>query len=253
MGILAAGGGDAGAPGDAASAPLAAPADPPRPPPVAPADVDENVPDRVCLDALRERRIAFVEWPTKGIRTPVRILGPNGVVRLRSHDPRLAGKPALMDCELARALFEVGPTFRAIGVRELLFSGAYQYRTRRGSSRLSEHAHGMAIDVHAFVLDTAGSETTGGTVVEVSRDFEPRVGKWAVLPDAAECVGHPRTDVGRLLRTLACRLRASSILREVITPADNADHHDHFHLEAYPDGYTRARAMLWRKPTVNDD
>jgi hypothetical protein len=182
----------------------------------------------------------------------VRILGPIGLLRLRSHDPRLAGKPALMDCELARALFEAGPTFRAMGVRELLYSGAYQYRTRRGSTRLSEHAHGMAIDVHAFVLDTAGAEG-GGTVVEVSRDFEPRVGKWAVLPDTAECVGSPRTDVGRLLRTLACRLRASSILREVITPDDNADHHDHFHLEAYPDGFTRARAMLARKATVSDD
>jgi hypothetical protein len=108
----------------------------------------------------------------------------------------------------------------------------------------------MAIDVHGFVLDTAGS---GSTVVEVLRDFEPRVGKWAVLPDAAECVGHPRTEIGRLLRTLACRLRASSVLREVITPDDNADHRDHFHLEAYPDGYTRARAMLWRKATVTDD
>lgn len=254
LGIVAAWGGDAGTPGDAASAPAAPPAEPPRPPPAAPAaELDESAPDRVCLDGLRERQIAFVEWPTKGIRTPVRILGPIGLVRLRSHDSRLAGKPALMDCELARALFEVAPAFRALGVRELLFSGAYQYRTRRGSSRLSEHAHGMAIDVHAFVLDTAGSESAGGTVVDVARDFEPRVGKWAVLPDAAECVGHPRTDVGRLLRTLACRLRASSILREVITPDDNADHHDHFHLEAYPDGYTRARAMLWRKPTVNDD
>ncbi len=238
-------------------APAPGPAPGPEPPRPAtgapPSDFVEGPPDRVCLDGLRERQIAFVEWPTKGIRTPVRILGLIGAVRLRSHDPRLTGKPALMDCELARALFEAGPAFRALGVRELLYSGAYQYRTRHGSKRLSEHAHGMAIDVHAFVLDTAGSESSGGTVVEVSRDFEPRVGKWAVLPDATECVGHPRTDVGRLLRTLACRLRASSVLREVITPDDNADHHDHFHLEAYPDGYTRARAMLWRKATVNDD
>lgn len=264
-------GGDAGVPDSGAGAPPArdesrsppavAPAalplpspEPARPlPGAAPSELDENIPDRVCLDGLRERQIAFVEWPTKGIRTPVRILGPIGVVRLRMHDPRLANRPALMDCELARALFDTGPAFRAIGVRELLYSGAYQYRTRRGSSRLSEHAHGMAIDVHAFVLDTVGPDGGGGTVVEVSRDFEPRVGKWAVLPDATDCVGRPRTDVGRMLRTLACRLRASSVLREVITPDDNADHHDHFHLEAYPDGYTRARAMLWRKATVNDD
>jgi hypothetical protein len=221
---------------------------------VPPPELDDNAPDRICLDALRERQIAFVEWPTKGIRTPVRILGPLGVVRLRSHDPRQAGKPALMDCELARALFEASPAFRAIGVRELLYSGTYQYRTRRHSSRLSEHAHGLAIDVHAFVLDTAAPEpAAAGAAFEVERVFERGVGKWAVLPDPSECIGRPRTEVGRLLRTLACRLRASSLFREVIIPDDNADHYNHFHLEAYPDGLTRARAMLARKATVSDD
>ena len=90
-------------------------------------------------------------------------------------------------------------------------------------------------------------------MVEVVRDFEPNVGKWAVVADQLECIGHPRTDAGRLLRTLACRLRASSIFREVITPDDNADHHDHIHLEAYPDALTRTRAVLARKPSVTDD
>ncbi len=72
-------------------------------------------------------------------------------------------------------------------------------------------------------------------------------------PTPSECIGHPRTEVGRLLRALACRLRASSLFREVIVPDDNADHYNHFHLEAYPDGFTRARAMLARKATVSDD
>jgi hypothetical protein len=89
-------------------------------------------------------------------------------------------------------------------------------------------------------------------VAEVTRDFEPGVGRWAVTAQD-DCIGRPRTAVGRALRTLACRLRASSIFREVITPDDNADHHDHFHLEAFPDALSRTRAVLARKPSVTDD
>lgn len=226
---------------------------------------EESPPSRVCIEGLRERHVEFVEWPTRGVRTPVKIMGPLGAVRLRSHDPRNNSKVVLMDCELARALVDAAPAFRGLGVRELLYSGAYQYRTRRRSTKLSEHAHGLAIDVHAFVIDTgpgraavaarpdAGADgESGGIVVEVTRDFEPGVGKWAVTAQD-DCIGHPRTDVGRTLRTLACRLRASSIFREVITPDDNADHHDHFHLEAFPDALTRTRAVLARKPSVTDD
>jgi len=211
---------------------------------------DEPGPNQVCLDGLRGHQVAFVEWPTKAVRTPVRILGPLGGLQLRSHDPRAAGKPPVMDCELARALLDAAPAFRALGVRELLYSGAYQYRTRRRSTKLSEHAHGFAIDVHAFVL--AGADGGEGPVAEVERDFEAKVGNWPAV-DQDECIGHPRTHLGRLLRTLACRLHASSVFREVIIPDDNADHYNHFHLEAFPDALTRTRAVLARKPTVTDD
>jgi len=228
-----------------------------------PGDADAP-PNRACLDGLRANQVAFIEWPTRGVRTPVRILGPLGAVILRSHDPRATSKAVLMDCELARALIDAAPAFRALGVRELQYSGAYQYRTRRRSTRLSEHAHGLAIDVHAFVIDDgpaadgpAGAPALAdgarrAVIAEVTRDFEAGVGKWAVTAQD-ECVGRPRAPLARTLRTLACRLRASSIFREVITPDDNSDHHDHFHLEAFPDALSRTRAILARKPSVIDD
>jgi hypothetical protein len=230
--------------------------------PVAPPTADEaQGPNRACLDDLRAKQVVFVEWPTKGVRSPVRITGAIGAIRLRSHDPRATGLATpLMDCELARALLDAAPAFRTLGIRELLFSGTYQYRTRRRSTKLSEHAHGLAIDVHAFAVDAAvladadaGAGARGGPVlVDVQHDFEAQVGVWAVT-DQDSCIGHPHTNKGRLLRTLACRLRASSIFREVITPDDNADHYNHFHLEAFPDALTRTRAVLARKPTVIDD
>jgi hypothetical protein len=202
--------------------------------------------DRACLEALGAANVAFAEAPpTKGVRTPVRIRGPLGAITLKARDRR-DDDGALMDCGLARALLEVAPVFEAAGIRTLIYSGAYQYRTRRGGTKLSEHAHGLAIDVHTFVA-------RDGTLYDVRRDFEAGVGVWNTVTELPDCVGRPGTATGRLLRALACRLRAGSTLREVITADDNSDHADHFHLEAFPDAATRARALLSPRIPVIDD
>jgi hypothetical protein len=207
---------------------------------------DPTSPDRDCLESLRNHRVSYVEEaPTRGVRTPIRVRGNLGTVRLVARDRREAGAGALMDCALAQALVEAAPIFAGVGVDELIYSGTYTYRTRRGSSKLSQHAHGLAVDVHAMT-------TSNGTVLDVRRDFERGAGTWAVT-ELHACVGAPVSDAGRRLRTLACRLRASSILREVITADDNSDHNDHFHLEAFPDAFTRARALLSPRIPVADD
>src|SRR5205814_10008303 len=99
--------------------------------------------------------------------------------------------------------------FASLGITDLLYSEAYDYRTRRRSHRLSEHAHGLAIDVHRF-RDGRGNQ------YDVARDYP--------LDNAQ----------GRLLTTLASRLSQSGQFRLILTPADNADHWNHFHLEAFP-------------------
>src|SRR5450432_1037615 len=56
------------------------PADAGSPPP---ADADATAPSKTCLASLRERGVDFIEWPTKGVRTPVRLVGSNlGPLRL---------------------------------------------------------------------------------------------------------------------------------------------------------------------------
>src|SRR5262245_53319193 len=98
-------------------------------------------PSKTCLAGLRARGAEFVEAPTKGVRTPVRLPGANlGSLRLVMRERRPGGVMPVMDCELARALLDAAPLFQAAGVRDLFFSGMYQYRMRRGTSRLSEHA-----------------------------------------------------------------------------------------------------------------
>jgi hypothetical protein len=165
-----------------------------RAPPTPAADAD-----RACLRRLTELSVPFVvARPVRGLRTPVEIVGPIKGIGLV---PRAARLP-LMDCELARTLAEVAPVFRQQGIIGLIFSGAYDYRTRRGSARLSAHAHGLAIDVHAV-------STRRGQLLDVEQDWSR-------------------------LRALASRLRQQAAIRHVITPDDNDDHRDHLHIEAYP-------------------
>jgi hypothetical protein len=213
-------------------------------------------PDATCLAALRAAGISFLALQAlEGVRTPVRLGDAVAGVRLV---PRGARKPD-MDCALARALWEAGPVLRALEIDALEFSAAYDFRKRRdargakagfarrshieagpGPSQpgpeveapaLSAHAHGLAMDVHAVHRRKRS--------LDVARDYEPRAGAWRKLrpgPGAlAACVGAPRTQEGRALRELACRLKLHTAFRVVVTPDDNADHRDHLHLEVYPD------------------
>jgi hypothetical protein len=159
----------------------------------------------------------------KGIETPVEITGPIRGVRLVSRGRRAP----LMDCELARALFEAAPGMRELGISGLSFSGTYDYRNVRGSSKLSGHAFGLAIDVHAL-------ETNLGTL-DVERDYPKDGGRWqGSRGDVGGCVGSPARLQGRILRSLACQLRAQGAFALIMTPDDNYDHRNHLHIEAHP-------------------
>jgi len=185
-------------------------------------------PDQLCLGMLRARGVAFREGPAlRGVRTPVTLDGDRFSPRLAPRGTR----PAEMDCQLAVALVEAAPIFRNLGITQLDYSAAYDYRNRRHSDQLSMHAAGLAIDVHAF--HGAGRE------YPVARTFERRRGAWQALHLQPgwfqDCVGRPRTAGGRTLRRLACRIRLDEAFRVILTPDDNRDHHDHFHIEARPD------------------
>jgi hypothetical protein len=181
--------------------------------------------DDACLAQLRARGVAFSEGPDlEGVQTPVTLDGERFLPRL---SPRGA-RPAHMDCRLALALVQARPVFRTLGITELEYSAAYHYRNRRRSSKLSAHAYGLAIDVHA-VRGQARE-------YEVARSFERRRRAWRETNYGpgwfASCVGRPRTAGGKTLRRLACRLRLEESFRFILTPDDDADHRDHFHIEA---------------------
>ena len=210
---------------------------------VARADSSAEPPDASCLAWLDAHAIHYSQSkPLKGVRTPIEVQGPLDGIRLVSRDHR----PPLMDCELARALAEAAPVFADLGITDLVYSAAYDYRTRRDSARLSAHSNGLAIDVHSFV----GPAQT----LEVERDFETGVGNWqgmsTLTVSLEQCIGAPLTDVGRRLRTLACRLKLHPAFRVIVTRDDNEDHRDHFHLESWPDLESRAHRHAYARVTT---
>ena len=124
--------------------------------------------------------------------------------------------PAVMSCALASRLDEferavVQPLARReLGrrVTRIDHLGSFSCRGMRGSSRLSEHALGRAIDIAGFRL-------SDGSIVSVERD-------WAE-PGAKRL----------FLRHLAHR--ACGYFSVVLTPDSNADHYNHIHLDIGPD------------------
>ena len=210
------------------------------PEPAADPPVERSVPDDLCLQGLEERRVAYTPVTLADVRTPIEVRGPLGAIQLV---PR-AGRSPQMDCSLAQALVEAGPIFDELGIRTLYFSGAYDRRSRRNSPRLSEHAHGLAIDVHVL--------GTGAGDLDIARDFEAGAGAWRNLSPGEgaleACIGAPRTDKGRALRTLVCRLKLHSAFRVIVTPDDDADHRDHLHLETFPDTLARVRKIVGALP-----
>jgi hypothetical protein len=126
------------------------------------------------------------------------------------------GKRAyVMDCQLARALVQLGPTLRDLGVREVRFGSIYRWSNIRVGGKtkpiLSRHALGLAMDVVSFI-DADGREAV------VGRDYQ-------------------RGD--ELLLAIERAIDADARFRMVLTPKnDPISHRDHFHVEANPD-YSR--------------
>jgi len=156
-----------------------------------------------CLRELGQRKVAHrVLSNLRGVDNPVEIHGTLGGVEYYASD----GRSFQLDCRLALALDELGPTMEQFGITRIRYSGAYVYRTTR-TGRLSHHAYGLAIDMHEF-------ETKRSTLA-VKRDFKRNVRCDA---RAAE------------LNDLACALRKQPLFEEFLTPDYNADHYDHLHV-----------------------
>lgn len=195
--------------GSAAPAPSTAPSEPAPRPDVPLFSSAELASGETCIAELAERGVSFKRLGDKrGVVTPVEVSGKLGGIRYRAG----AGHGFVADCRFVLALERVAPVLAELGVTEMRFSGAYSYRMSR-VGKLSLHAHGLALDVHEVQFGT--------TWQAVERDFSR---------------GHS-DGCGReapLLNQMACRLRATRMFRELLTPDYDWDHRNHFHLGLAP-------------------
>ncbi|MFH2005281.1 MAG: extensin family protein [bacterium] len=184
--------------------------------------------DRSCLRMLRSLKVPFRKMrKVKGVATPIKILG-NRIGRTQ-YKPRYKSNKMLMDCRTALALRRASELFRVNGISTVVFSNFYCWRHVKASGRLSRHALGLAIDIHAF-------HDSQGRKLDVLQDYERGLGR------GKTCEGRAKTLKGRRLRDLACDLDASNLFEAVLTPDYDADHHNHFHLSVFhPQDHRRYR------------
>lgn len=175
-----------------------------------------------CLDELTARGVPYRPVQRRDIALAVEITGPVGGVELRYR------QPLVIDCSLAVSMDEAGRYLRALGVATVHIASAHSRRNVRGTTRLSKHSFGLALDVPSFEGQELGQ-------VRVDQDYEQGLG------DAVDCVGAPVTPGGAVLRVALCQLVRSGLFHLVLSPDYDDAHHDHLHLEVLP---WSARARL---------
>jgi len=150
--------------------------------------------DRGCLRLLRALHVPYRRLRhVKGVATPIRVLG-NRIGRTR-YVPRYKSNKMIMDCRMAVALARANEIFKVNQIHALVFSNFYCWRYVEETGRLSRHALGLAVDVHAFI-DRQGRR------LEVERDYQKGLGR------GRTCEGRAKSYRARVLRDLACDLDA---------------------------------------------
>jgi hypothetical protein len=188
-----------------------------------------------CLRALDELGVVWSPWSYTAtspegrsdlvcsIDDPIKVEPRiNGVsYRYYSSD---SGRTIRMSCPLALALHDLGDVLREYDITEVLDVGYYNCRTISGTDRLSQHAHGLAIDIYGFV-DAHGEDYI------LERDWE-----------------HDTTEFGdrkaRVLYEIAQRMYEEKIFHNILTPNYNAGHDNHYHLDLAPGAHFIGQTRL---------
>lgn len=157
----------------------------------------------------------------KGIADSIRVASPIRGVAFR-YVASSTTSPILGNCEFFVKLAAAADKMKAWGVAEFTHIGTYNYRTIAGSSKLSQHALGMAIDI-------AGFRTTGGVYYSIANNNH------FVKNTSSGTCSQARTTAGdKLFKGWACDVKAADIFNIILTPNYNTAHRDHFHIDLTP-------------------
>ncbi len=193
-------------------------------------DVDLRFPgppnsDLACFAEITDAGVGFeYTGPIEGITTPVLIKEWRfGGVKYTDYFSDQRNRH--MDCRLALALSRLGDVLKNIGVTEVIWSSAYrpvmdpEWSPEDGYEK---HTLGIAIDIHGFVF-------AGDLKVTVADHYEKGLG----FQRDHLCYGTPLTREGFLLRLAVCRMDASDLFSEILTPDYDAGHWNHLHVATF--------------------
>jgi hypothetical protein len=175
-----------------------------------------------CEATLREGGVPFERVDpaqAEGVAQPIRLRGAVGGVRVTPED----GVHAVLDCRLATALLAWAPALREQGIARLEHVSIYRPNARvRGTRRISGHAHALAIDALAFVLDDGTRTTVLDGWVDRERGADP-------------CAVRGADDVRTArMRAALCAAVQQDLFQVVLTPHHDPAHANHLHLEVRP-------------------
>ncbi len=179
-----------------------------------------------CLQTLDQLGVQWRPWSyspqkaggkTCSVDDPIIVSGAINGVSYRYYSQASPGTMS-MSCDLALALHRAGATLKQYNINQVLHIGTFNCRTISGSTSLSKHAHGTAIDFYGF-------ETTSGTSLNFERDWQHNT-------------TNPTSEKGKILYEIAQKWHANKVFNIILTPNYNRDHDNHIHADLTPGSNT---------------
>ena len=186
-----------------------------------------DAPIENCVDELIKRGIGFelAASPTESpaghpelqcsVEDAIMVDGNLGGVNYRYNSPDASVKRIFVSCRLALAMHDTALLAKEQGVSDIVHLGAYNCRTIAGTSKLSQHGYGKAIDI-------AGIKLEDGTY-------------WTLYDDWEHDAIDPQQEGGQWLSWFANQLHAQWIFNLILTPDYDSSHDDHLHCDLTPD------------------
>jgi len=144
------------------------------------------------------------------VEAPLYVKSPVHGVALHASDGTTTRR-VLAACKMAGALVSTIDDVKPVDVVALRHMGTYNCRVIAGTTTLSQHSYGLAIDI-------AGFEFLDGRL-------------WTVFDDWEHNTTTPQTEAGAFLYDAVHRWYDAWYWNIILTPNYNADHDDHFHVD----------------------
>lgn len=188
------------------------------------ANVLANLSSAECRRRLKEQTIPVRPYrgPAKGVGQPLNLDGPIGGVQFQLAPP--SSPYGVLDCRMVLLLAELAKVLTGADIVRVRIDNAYRPQARlpggkKRSRKLSQHAHGLALDIVSFTLKD-------GRTLDVEEDWhgargEPPCGETASI--------HVVTEEAVLLRNLTCSVARAGLFHHMLTPNYDAAHKNHLH------------------------